>query len=246
MEDATALGLIPAHAGKTTHFPARRRPGRAHPRSRGENAIVVGMVREGMGSSPLTRGKQRRRQVRTQRARLIPAHAGKTLTPAGQLVIDGAHPRSRGENTAAMRAPNVGLGSSPLTRGKRSAKRRGRSGRGLIPAHAGKTSDLSESTDMFRAHPRSRGENINLVVSALSGWGSSPLTRGKLSRARSEGTRSGLIPAHAGKTDAAVTNAGHGGAHPRSRGENRRRKRRDKRPAGSSPLTRGKPLIIGH
>ena len=31
------LGLIPAHAGKTTHPPVKHHPAKAHPRSRGEN-----------------------------------------------------------------------------------------------------------------------------------------------------------------------------------------------------------------
>ena len=37
MEDATALGLIPAHAGKTLTHTAGGGRGWAHPRSRGEN-----------------------------------------------------------------------------------------------------------------------------------------------------------------------------------------------------------------
>ena len=49
--------------------------------------------------------------------RLIPAHAGKTLTPAGVFVIQGAHPRSRGENWVEGEAELGFTGSSPLTRG---------------------------------------------------------------------------------------------------------------------------------
>ena len=54
---AAAHGLIPAHAGKTRP-PARfRSSSRAHPRSRGENRLLIVYVPEGGGSSPLTRGK---------------------------------------------------------------------------------------------------------------------------------------------------------------------------------------------
>ena len=73
------MGLIPAHAGKTLvaddmHFSVP-----AHPRSRGENHIeCVAAVQFG-GSSPLTRGKRDPAADRTNRGRLIPAHAGKTL-----------------------------------------------------------------------------------------------------------------------------------------------------------------------
>ena len=75
---STHQGLIPTHAGKTTDArePAPLRW--AHPHSRGENAIVVGMVREGMGSSPLTRGKHILRVLEGKAERLIPTHAGKT------------------------------------------------------------------------------------------------------------------------------------------------------------------------
>ena len=72
------IGLIPAHAGKTT--PDRRSPSAswAHPRSRGENSVDVSPPVGDGGSSPLTRGKPRRTNVHTIPRRLIPAHAGKT------------------------------------------------------------------------------------------------------------------------------------------------------------------------
>ena len=50
-------GLIPAHAGKTRTSPSRTCAGGAHPRSRGENAVVWSASSGYMGSSPLTRGK---------------------------------------------------------------------------------------------------------------------------------------------------------------------------------------------
>ena len=55
---AAAGGLIPAHAGKTSHGPQAFAPHRAHPRSRGENVLeeIGGNVEK--GSSPLTRGKR--------------------------------------------------------------------------------------------------------------------------------------------------------------------------------------------
>ena len=51
------LGLIPAHAGKTTTAPSPRYPTWAHPRSRGENPGSGVWDEGGAGSSPLTRGK---------------------------------------------------------------------------------------------------------------------------------------------------------------------------------------------
>ena len=70
--------------------------------------------------------------------------------------------------------------------------------------------------------------------------GSSPLTRGKLLVALSACDAGGLIPAHAGKTPRAHQHRPRPRAHPRSRGENRRRRCVKASVAGSSPLTRGK------
>ena len=71
---------------------------------------------------------------------------------------------------------------------------------GLIPAHAGKTSELVDVVPEVGAHPRSRGENTDEELAAGMSGGSSPLTRGKpFNRVYSiEDAR--LIPAHAGKT----------------------------------------------
>ena len=52
----------------------------------------------------------------------------------------------------------------------------------------------------------------------------------------------GLIPAHAGKTPRGPTSGRYSGAHPRSRGENSRRRPAATSIRGSSPLTRGKRL----
>ena len=92
-----------------------------------------------------------------------------------------------------------------------------------------------------RAHPRSRGENGCPARDGGAAQGSSPLTRGKPTRATWQGTHPGLIPAHAGKTVEVHVGDREGGAHPRSRGENCQRWCRSCRWSGSSPLTRGKP-----
>ena len=92
-----------------------------------------------------------------------------------------------------------------------------------------------------RAHPRSRGENQTGAHRRCPRGGSSPLTRGKRSVQFTEGSATGLIPAHAGKTKPTARTTRGRGAHPRSRGENAGSRRCGQRPQGSSPLTRGKP-----
>ncbi len=95
---------------------------------------------------------------------------------------------------------SLSQGSSPLTRGKLGrASDVGDLGR-LIPAHAGKTKRLELQVPGDGAHPRSRGENVDV--------------------GRQSVIVSGLIPAHAGKTQARQWKRWVPSAHPRSRGEN--------------------------
>ena len=195
-----AVRLIPAHAGKTRGRKPAGRGGRAHPRSRGENASVRFRGLAALGSSPLTRGKRTHSSATSPPTRLIPAHAGKTqdlnLRPPGS----GAHPRSRGENRDRADTTRPGPGSSPLTRGKRIIRSGDSTRRRLIPAHAGKTAYSFAAADARAAHPRSRGENARSRLSPPPVSGSSPLTRGKRARPISRLGTAGLIPAHAGKT----------------------------------------------
>ena len=111
----------------------------AHPRSRGENGPQTAENVARYGSSPLTRGKPYGRAAARPRIRLIPAHAGKTLTPTEWVTKLKAHPRSRGENMVAVPRHLRVWGSSPLTRGKLQVKSCLPLHQRLIPAHAGKT-----------------------------------------------------------------------------------------------------------
>ena len=237
---------------------------RAHPRSRGENRLRLQPDALRAGSSPLTRGKRLGVPGRAAAARLIPAHAGKTNPNTRKKRICRAHPRSRGENGYLSVFRVTGLGSSPLTRGKPGLTYIGAHVRGLIPAHAGKTSRAVRWQTSRTAHPRSRGENSRLVAADLICRGSSPLTRGKPHHQGHDRQAPGLIPAHAGKTgrDADATPVGglipaHAGktapqpqpssaqsAHPRSRGENATVWSASSGYMGSSPLTRGKRAVL--
>ena len=212
--------LIPAHAGKTERGGARSHRAAAHPRSRGENLPLEATGKTEAGSSPLTRGKPGPRRTPRQRHRLIPAHAGKTLTSSTRSLCSRAHPRSRGENRdGVLRSMSIG-GSSPLTRGKLVREATPENGGRLIPAHAGKTRFRPRNARDRRAHPRSRGENPSADCTEPNADGSSPLTRGKRPAACAGHDPRGLIPAHAGKTRGARHPRVPAAAHPRSRGEN--------------------------
>ena len=152
-------GLIPAHAGKTPTGARGPASCRAHPRSRGENRWGRGFAGREAGSSPLTRGKRKAASTVKYADRLIPAHAGKTGCLRGPRFQAEAHPRSRGENSPTNAFTAVPAGSSPLTRGKLCVRHAHDGKRGLIPAHAGKTSAFDAARSARAAHPRSRGEN---------------------------------------------------------------------------------------
>ena len=195
-------GFIPTHAGRTSSFSWLLRRSADHPRSREENFLGLIAILIIVSHPPLTRGKPQFGHDRRGMGRLIPAHAGKTRRcPAGHLP-SGAHPRSRGENEAAS-ATGAPLGW-------------------LIPAHAGKTSAVGRYPRSRAAHPRSRGENGACAPSVASCSGSSPLTRGKRLACPIRPALVRLIPAHARKTADGERIEIHDGAHPRSRGENRR------------------------
>ena len=215
-----SAGLIPAHAGKTAGRRDRAPAGAAHPRSRGENSVPAGPSHSVSGSSPLTRGKPCGVHIYDLTDGLIPAHAGKTRQDRESYAGSWAHPRSRGENAGNIGSDAGTSGSSPLTRGKPGNWGVGGKAAGLIPAHAGKTTQTPGSPCRRGAHPRSRGENIKAAAAVVAEWGSSPLTRGKPYWPAWVVRMRRLIPAHAGKT---LYRAGHqhpARAHPRSRGEN--------------------------
>ena len=234
------LGLIPTHAGKTSHHHPPKQASGAHPRSRGENGQPPTQARPIYGSSPLTRGKLGGLGVDVAQFRLIPTHAGKTRGRSKTPCAKPAHPHSRGENLAAEYTETDWAGSSPPTRGKPGSWPRARGQRGLIPAHAGKTHPRCEESSGPRTHPHSSEENRWRRALPRRTGGSSPLTQGN-PQVSVEGTvEEGLIPAHAGKTLHNPAHRSASTAHPRSRGENRALTRLFVKDGGSSPLTRGK------
>ena len=131
--------LIPACAGKTCTARLWASRWWAHPRVCGEN--WVGGPNNFMrgGSSPRVRGKPPYPTRHTSPCGLIPACAGKTFSCVRLFISSPAHPRVCGENSVALTAGRHGRGSSPRVRGKHPACAFHCSGRGLIPACAGKT-----------------------------------------------------------------------------------------------------------
>ena len=136
----------------------------------------------------------------------------------------------------------IPAGSSLLTRGALAGKCPFNRCRGLIPAHAGSTTEFATSSLHGAAHPRSRGEHTVSLMTLLVRAGSSPLTRGARHALLHCAPRAGLIPAHAGSTSHGQQSGRQHWAHPRSRGEHFLVHPNSIFGLGSSPLTRGAPV----
>ena len=131
---------------------------------------------------------------------IIPAYAGSTPCDAIYTPTEMDHPRIRGEHSTAMAQPVPSPGSSPHTRGAPEDWLDLAVPIGIIPAYAGSTFDSEFLCGPGTDHPRIRGEHAVHRVLCDKLDGSSPHTRGALSRTcrRAPGWR--IIPAYAGST----------------------------------------------
>lgn len=95
------------------------------------------------------------------------------------------------------------------------------------------------------AHPRSRGEHIEVGRAHFRVSGSSPLTRGTLLQVQLLLLFTRLIPARARNTVSPRRSPPNDRAHPRSRGEHASPTIKGATPVGSSPLARGAQSVPG-
>ena len=148
-----------------------------------------------LGSSPREQGKPASVYRRSPSVRLIPAHAGKTLTRRLKIVCYAAHPRASGENCGRTLQDVPVSGSSPRERGKLWSHLAGCACQRIIPARAGKTFLSGLCGKYYPAHPRVSGENSWLPSDTKITLGSSPRERGKRVCAQWRACVGWLIPA---------------------------------------------------
>ena len=195
----------------------------------------------GLGAHPRVGGENTTSTLKVpQTAWLIPAWAGKTTDKLPGSLPSPAHPRVGGENTCQPMSGGRVRGSSPRGRGKRSGRPRICVDRGLIPAWAGKTCQVTTPGVSISAHPRVGGENGAFGRARSCTTGSSPRGRGKLKTGAELLWNGRLIPAWAGKTVCALFAHRSPGAHPRVGGENPKSPSNGLLDPGSSPRGRGK------
>ena len=168
------------------------------------------------------RGKLRQQLHVPELFRIIPAHAGQTVSIV---------PRSFASRFA---------GSSPRMRGKPVRSRRLRARRRIIPAHAGQTNSVPAKRSSHADHPRACGANVMVPSACMLMVGSSPRMRGKPRLERDDSRTRRIIPAHAGQTWVWIRFFQTTTDHPRACGANEQDADSDPDRIGSSPRMRGK------
>ena len=176
-------------------------------------------LRIASGSSPRTRGTQ--------------------LLGARFLLPSLVHPRGRGERQQCLTVSRSRAGSSPRTRGTRLIYVAPAGAGRFIPADAGNAGERSMGATVEAVHPRGRGERATATISAGTGAGSSPRTRGTLFVFVINTQVVRFIPADAGNAREEWRAADTAPVHPRGRGERRTGSNQLCRVRGSSPRTRG-------
>ena len=152
-------GIIPTCAGSTVHHGLVRTRDWDHPRMRGEHLLAAPRPGARRGSSPHARGALAAPGHAEVAEGIIPACAGSTGSrPAGRRTTQD-HPRMRGEHGVIGHCLTRRQGSSPHARGAQNYVMQGCYPRGIIPACAGSTYNISIGGEYSGDHPRMRGEH---------------------------------------------------------------------------------------
>ena len=236
--------IIPAYAGSTPDAGDGGTARPDHPRIRGEHLPKPPAKTGSVGSSPHTRGAQHRRPKRGVLGRIIPAYAGSTPWLHVKPESSSDHPRIRGEH-AATKDPGARIaGSSPHTRGARSATLYEVSVVADHPRIRGEHLGDVRPGDLVRgSSPHTRGAPLNRQKAQRYAAGSSPHTRGALGDPPCGVQAGRIIPAYAGSTDRPPVVEACERDHPRIRGEHGSGVFGFLFREGSSPHTRGALLV---
>ena len=257
--------IIPAHAGNSRWSRPQRSRRSDHPRACGELGSFSRAAQTSRGSSPRMRGTPRRREIDYSDRRIIPAHAGNSLTPlwgapptriipahaGNSRQHDGCrrawtdHPRACGELNAATNLPAGLSGSSPRMRGTPTGVTATKGFDRIIPAHAGNSARRQARQPRRPDHPRACGELAGGSLNGLHVLGSSPRMRGTPARMGECRAQRRIIPAHAGNSPAVTLLAFSSTDHPRACGELASSDPIGVQLDGSSPRMRGTLLRSG-
>ena len=110
-----------------------------HPRSCGKDILQGSVSANWVGSPPLVRERQERKDLDLQQMGITPARAGKTDFAKILMTIGQDHPRSCGKDLSASNSLGNSTGSPPLVRERQARRNLPTSPAGITPARAGKT-----------------------------------------------------------------------------------------------------------
>ena len=133
------VGITPACAGKRCAVPRLRFAVRDYPRVCGEKAILYTREAALTGSPPRMRGKAFHRFWHHRGQGITPAYAGKSPVRSGCPHPRRDHPRVCGEKSRPLSRWVYALGLPPRMRGKVFVIFPVQTGKGIIPAYAGKS-----------------------------------------------------------------------------------------------------------
>ncbi len=136
-------------------------------------------------------------------------------------------------------------GSSPLAGRRHHGPGRRTGVVRLIPARGETTALASGRSTCRRAHPRSRGDDVEHRIADVGKLGSSPLAGRRHGASPQERTRLRLIPARGETTRTSTRCSRPTRAHPRSRGDDDLAKLVGEPPWGSSPLAGRRHAVPG-
>ena len=173
---------------------------------------------------------------------ITPAHAGKSLKFLLLPGLNGDHPRACGEKRPNCPQRTPSIGSPPRMRGKGSPFLLCPVSGRITPAHAGKSCARELLLIVSRDHPRACGEKARCGGCWRLLPGSPPRMRGKGSNNSDDGQRTGITPAHAGKSGKQKALQTLSKDHPRACGEKAVLLIRSCHSRGSPPRMRGKGI----
>ena len=212
-------GPTPACAGITRASPGKARSGSAHPRMRGDHVNPLTVRRPARGPPPHARGSLCRARERVAVRRPTPACAGITQCGTPTVPPERAHPRMRGDHLPRSLTPNGRAGPPPHARGSLLPDTWEPIVDRPTPACAGITTATTARSTVAWAHPRMRGDHVDIVPTASITGGPPPHARGS-PRRQLQGVRlTRPTPACAGITSPPASSTRTRRAHPRMRGD---------------------------
>ena len=235
--------FIPAYTGNSRSRQLYSDDISVHPRVHGELNVALSPTPTRFGSSPRTRGTPDRSRRPPPENRFIPAYTGNSRHLLPTRVRGTVHPRVHGELPASSAICWSFSGSSPRTRGTRiDAGATDRCDR-FIPAYTGNSASRRPPGCRSAVHPRVHGELNVLRKTDRPRTGSSPRTRGTHADRRRLAYPRRFIPAYTGNSRGSRPGRPSPPVHPRVHGELRPGIGRADGWGGSSPRTRGTPIL---